>query len=65
MVMSAMVWKFHEVKIKCSIQRGVAKLNRTFYLSPHENICTIARMKNIHYLFYNIKKYLLSFITLK
>ena len=33
------------------IQRGEAKLNRTFHLSPTENMCTIARMKNIHYLF--------------
>ena len=38
-------------KIECSIQRGEAKLNRTFHLSPNENICTIARMKNTHYLF--------------
>ena len=42
---------FMMCKIECSIQRGEAKLNRTFYLSPNENICTIARMKNIHYLF--------------
>ena len=27
------------------------KLNRTFHLSPNEKICTIARLKNIHYLF--------------
>ena len=43
-------------KIKCSIQRGEAKLNRTFKISPNENICTIARMKNIHYLFYITSK---------
>ena len=30
--------------MKCSIQRG------EFYLSPHENICTIA-LTNIHYLY--------------
>ena len=37
---------FHEV-IEIEV-----KLNRTFHLSPHENICTIELMKNIHYLFY-------------
>ena len=42
---------FHEMKIECSIQRGEAKLNRTIHLSPNENICTIPRMKNVHYLF--------------
>ena len=31
---------------------GEAKLNSTCHLSPHENICTITAMKNIHYLFY-------------
>ena len=39
-------------KMEYSIQRGEAKFNRTFHLSPNENIFTIARMKNIHYLFY-------------
>ena len=39
-------------KRKCSIQRAEAELNGTFHLSPHENICSTARMKNIHYLFY-------------
>ena len=43
---------FMRWKMKCSIQRGEAELNGTFYLSPNENICSIARMKNIHYLFY-------------
>ena len=38
--------------MKCSIQRGEAELNGTFHLSPNENICSIARMRNIHYLFY-------------
>ena len=46
--------------MECSIQRGdsrsdneaIAELNRTFHLSPHENILTIALI-NIHYL-YNI-----------
>ena len=34
-------------KIECSYQRGKAKLNKTFHLSPNENICTWR---------YNIKK---------
>ena len=42
-------------KMECSIQQGKAKLNRIFHLSPNENICNIARMKNIHYFIYNIK----------
>ena len=42
---------FMRWKMKCSIQRGEAELNGTFHLSPHENICSIARMKK-HYLFY-------------
>ena len=33
-----------------SIQLGFALLNRTFHLSPHENICTIGLI-NIHYLY--------------
>ena len=36
--------------MKCSIQRGEADLNRTFHLSPNENICSIARMRK-HSLF--------------
>ena len=40
-------------EMKCSIQLGFASLNRTFHLSPHENICTIALI-TIHYL-YNIQ----------
>ena len=36
--------------MKCSIQLGFASLNRTFHLSPHENICTIALI-TIHYLY--------------
>ena len=43
---------FMKRKIECSIQRGEAKLNRTFHLLPNEDICTIAQMKDIHYLFY-------------
>ena len=43
---------FMRWKMKCSIQRGEAELNGTFHLSPNENICSIARMRNIHYLFY-------------
>ena len=40
--------------MKCSIQGGKAKLNRTSHLSLNENacICTIVQMKNINYLFY-------------
>ena len=43
---------FMRWKMKCSIQRGEAELNGTVHFSPNENICSIARMKNIHYLFY-------------
>ena len=39
------------MEIKCSIQRGKAKLNKTFHLSPNKNICTTAQMKNYQYLF--------------
>ena len=42
----------HSVKDEMLFQLGFASLNRTFHLSPHENICTIA-LKTIHYL-YNI-----------
>ena len=38
--------------MKCSIQRGKAELNRTYHFSLNENICSTARMRNIHYLFY-------------
>ena len=38
--------------MKCSIQGGEAELNGTLHLSPNENICSIVRMINIHYLFY-------------
>ena len=41
---------FHSVRDECSIQLGVASLNRTFHLSPHENICTIVLI-TIHYLY--------------
>ena len=37
-------------KMECSIQLGFASLNRTFHLSPYENILTIALI-NIHYLY--------------
>ena len=47
---------FMRRKIEYSIQRGEAKLNRTFHLSPNENICATARMKNIQYLFYITSK---------
>ena len=33
---------FHSVKEECSIQFGFASLNRTFNISPYENIYTIA-----------------------
>ena len=42
---------FMRLEMECSIQRGKAELNRTFFLT-NENSCTIARMKSIHYLFY-------------
>ena len=42
--------------MECSIQRGGAELNGTFQLSTNEHIRTIARMKNIHYLFYITSK---------
>ena len=32
--------------------QGETELNRTFHLSPNENIYSIAQMENIHYLFY-------------
>ena len=41
---------FIQRKMKCSIQLGFASLNRTFYLSTYENICTIALIA-IHYLY--------------
>ena len=40
---------FMRWKIESYIQRGEAKLDRTFNLSPNENIRIIARMENIHY----------------
>ena len=43
---------FMRREMECSIQRGKAELNRTFHLLSNEKSCTIARMKNIHYLFY-------------
>ena len=42
--------------MKCSIQLGFASLNRTFNLSPNENIRAIALI-TIHYL-YNIAQHL-------
>ena len=47
---------FMRWKMECSILQGEAKFNRTFHFSPNENICTIARMKDIHLIFvlYNI-----------
>ena len=46
-------------KMKCSIQFGLASLNRTFHLSPHENISTTAFI-TIHNL-YMIERYELNF----
>ena len=47
---------FMRCKVKCSIQRGEAKLNRTYHLPLNQNMCAIARMKNFNYMFlYNIK----------
>ena len=40
------IWR----KMKCTIQLGFAFLNRTFYISPRENICIIAHI-TIHYLY--------------
>ena len=40
---------------------GFASLNRTFHLSPHENICTIALI-TIHYLYNNACKYIHSIV---
>ena len=37
------------------LNEAIAELNRTFHLSPNENILTIALI-NIHYLFYIIPK---------
>ena len=52
---------FMRWKIKMLVE---AKLNTTFDLSPNENICAIAWMKNIHYFFKEHQKYLLSFLML-
>ena len=41
---------FIQCKMKCTIQLGVASLNGSFHLPPHENIYTIALI-NIHYLY--------------
>ena len=53
---------FIRCEMKCSIQLGFASLNRTFHLSPHENICTIALI-TIHYL-YNIH-FVNNFVSLQ
>ena len=46
MFMSAMVQIFSwGERYKCSIQRGEAEVNGTFHLLPHENICSITRMR--------------------
>ena len=44
---------FMRWKMKCSIQRGKAELNCTFYLPTNENIFVpLHEWENIHYLFY-------------
>ena len=48
--------------MNCFIQRGKTKLNRIFRLSLNEIVCTFARMKNVHYLFYIQQKYFLLFM---
>ena len=47
---------FMRWKIECFIQWGKAELNGTFNFSLNENILSIARIKNIHYLFYTTSK---------
>ena len=54
---------FMRGKTECSTQPGEAKLNRTFHLSPNENICTIARMKTFSICFIQHQKYWSSFRT--
>ena len=52
--------------MKCSIQLGFASLNRTFHLSPHENISTIALI-TIHYLYTiqsSLEVYMLYYMAL-
>ena len=44
---------FIQLNMKCTIHIGFASLNRTFHLSPHENIYAIT----IHYL-YNIQVFI-------
>ena len=48
---------------------GENKLNKAFHLSSNENVCTIVRNKNIHYLFHITSEikfcYLQRFISLK
>ena len=44
---------FHEVKDEMFHSTRRSRVEwYTFHLSPNENICSIARMRNIHYLFY-------------
>ena len=47
--------------MECSIQRSEAKLRRTFHFSWKESICSIRRMKNIHYFFYITSNYFCYF----
>ena len=39
--------------MKCSIQRGEAKLNGTLYRTPNGNICSIAKMGKQLFVLYN------------
>ena len=48
---------FMSWKINILFNEASAELNRiNVNLSTNENICTIERMKNIHYLFYTTSK---------
>ena len=66
MVVSGMVQVFSWAErwnVLFNVARGEVKLDRLFHLSPNENICPIARMKNIHYLFHITSKIFLVIRT--
>ena len=46
------IFSFGE-RLNVLFNSAIASLNRTFHLSPHENILTIALI-NIHYLYTNL-----------
>ena len=56
LLIRAMVLYFHSVRDEMFYSTRFASLNRTFHLSPHENICTIALI-TIHYLYNNTLRY--------